>query len=178
MGVGVVFGCVMVFNPMLTVRNIGEHLIDGNLRRAVSPVAGIGGMIFGRVLDVLVVGLMIFVVALTNWSVVLVFPLAAFRGYCLVMNLYWAFFKFGMPHGLILFVVYLFWLLVAVVLFVIAVVFIMRHCAGIRRYGFKTGIRWREFCKGLLVICCAAAVVGFFEWLVYFLVLSRMVFLV
>ena len=177
-GIGIILGCITMFNSLFTVSKIGKHLLDGNLRRAVSPTAGIGGMLFGRVSDLFLIGLMVFAVCLTNWSTLFVFPLVAFRGYCLVINLYWAFVKFGAFAGVVLFLVYLFWLIIALGLVIITTVFLMRHCAGIRRYGFKTGLRRKIFFKGLVTLAFSAAVIGFFEWLVYFFVLSRMVFLI
>ena len=170
-------GLVIAFNPKLTSDKISVHLLDGNLIRIVKSKAGFGSLIWGRVFGFSIMFALVLLLSLHRWTVLLVFPYAGLQGFTIVMNCYWVVGKHGMIAGVALLLIYSIWLFLSLCIIIMAIVFCIRHCAQVRRGGFRGTMRWSEFGRGCFMFLFAVVLVAVLEWLVYFLVLSRFVFI-
>jgi len=176
-GIGIIFGFVTIFTAKFSVTSVSNGMLDVNLLRVIRST-GFVSIILGRVLDFALLFLGIFLVCMHRWTVFLVFPYVAYRGFSIVVNLYWIFAKFGMFTGLALFLSYLFWFIVLLFIVFAVIIYCMRMCAGVRRGGFRGAIRWNDFARHCGVFLGVICVFAFLEWLVYWLVLSKIVFIV
>jgi len=176
--VGAILGFVMVFNSKVSADKMSTSLIDGNILRIVRPTTSIGGLILGRLLDFVIFFGIIFVVCLHRWTVFFVFLLAGYRGFSMVVNLYWSLAKFSVISGVALFLVYLILFLILLIIFLAAIVFCLRATAEVRRGGWRGGIRWQDFTKGGIVLLCIIIGFALLEWALYWLILSKIMFVI
>ena len=174
--IGMILGFVMVFNSKVTADKISNSLLDNNILRIVKPNTSFGGLVLGRLFGFILFFALIFVVCLHRWTVCFVFLLVGYRGFSMVVNLYWTVAKFGLVAGIALFLVYLILFLILLVIFMVAVIFFMRATVGVRRGGFRGGMRWRDFLKGSIMLLFAVTVFAILEWLLYLLVLGKIIF--
>ena len=173
---GIILGCVVIFDPMLNYFRLTQSLLDGNILNVIAPERGFIAFFFSRFLDVFFGLLLIFLFAMTKWTVLLVFPYIAFRGFWMVVNLFWIIDRYGILHGLPFFLVYLVIFFLLIVLFICACIFILRRGTVVRQYGFRVGCSWRETQKGLMLILFGIAAVAFVEWLLYFALLRHLIY--
>jgi hypothetical protein len=174
---GVAAGFAVMFNARMTVDRISRTLLDANLQRALMPMAGVGGFLMGRIFDFILALALVFLLSLHRWTVLLVFPFVALKSYTLVVNLYWIVARFGFMAGGVLFFIYLFWLIVIMIVFITAVVFLLRSCAGVRQGGFRGALQTKRFLKSMGIFVGVILAIGFLEWVLYALVLSKFVFM-
>jgi len=174
---GVAIGLSMIFNPRMTANTISNNLLDGNILRVIRANTGVGAILAGRIFSFSLIFAFIFAMCLSKWTVLGVFPLAAYQGFSLVINLYWAILRFGVFSGTVLFVVYLVLKIILLVITLVAIVYCLRCCSEIRRGGFRGGMRWRHFFHGCFGFLCAIVVFALVEWFMYWLVLSKILFI-
>jgi hypothetical protein len=155
---------------------ISARLLDSNLLVAIKTTTGFGSIMLNRVFDFVVIFGIIFALCLHRWTVIFVFAAVGYKAFSIIINLYWIIVKFGLFSGIILFVVYLVLFFVLLVLVTAAAVYCMRTCADARNNGLRDGMRWNEFARGCGVFLCVVTAVAFCEWLIYALILSKIVF--
>ena len=166
----------MVFNSKVSADKMSNSLIDPNILRVVRPTTSIGGLILGRLFDFVIFFGIVFVVCLHRWTVFFVFLLAGYRGFSMVVNLYWSLAKFSVVSGIALFLVYLVLFLILLVIFLAAIVFCLRVAAEVRRAGWRGGICWKNFTKGCIVLLCVVVGFSLLEWVLYWLILGKIMF--
>ena len=174
--IGVVIGLMTAMNARIRVESISTNLLDSNLLRAVRPTASFGGMMIGRMWLFVVSFAIIFVVSLNRWTVFVVFPITAYHGFSIVINMYWVIARFGVPLGSVLLVTYLLILVAVLVLVLVATVYCMRICVPARSGGLRGAINWRCFGRDTLSFLCAITVVALVEYFLYWAILSKFVF--
>lgn len=153
-------------------------MIDPNLLNVIHTSDGFGKIVFARLLDFVLVCAFVFLIGLTSYTALLAFVYISFRASTIVINLYWVIAKFGVISGMVLFLVYLFFLILLLLFFAVVIIYILKYCAQIRRNGFRHGINWKEFWHGLFIFFLAITVIAVCEGLVYWLILSKFIFLV
>lgn len=176
--VGIIAGFVTVFNPRITFYNISTGFLDTNLYRVIYPNAGLGILILGRTFSFAIFFALVFAVSLSKWTSWLVFVFSGYQGFSLVINMYWVFAKFGIVSGGVLFLVYVILLLILLCIELCAVVYCLRVCENVRKGGLRGGMRWHDFFSGCLKFLIVIVVFSFVEWIFYWLIISRIVFVV
>jgi len=176
--IGVVIAITVVFNPKFNPLLISNNLLDTNLSRVIRPNIGLGAIMMSRLFSFAITFALVFVVCLHRWTVWLVFVMTGYQGFSLFISLYWTISRFGMATGSVLLVVYLLLLLALLVLTYCVIIFCMRNLASARQCGLRGGIRWREFLFSSARFLIAIAIFGFIEWILYWLILSKFVFVV
>ena len=176
--IGVVVGLITVFNARLNIRHISENMLDRNLLRVIRPTAGFGGIIMGRLLAFLMMFTLAFVLCLNRWSVFLIFPVTVYLGFSFVINMYWIFARFGWAMAAPLFLVYFILLPIYLCLVLCAIVYSLRVCAPIRSSGFRGAICWNKLGHGGFTFLVAIFTFALLEFFFFWLVLSRIVFVI
>ena len=174
--VGMIIGASVVFNPRFNVIQIGNNILDGNILRVVRPNVSLGSIVITRIFSFTLVFVIMYVASLHRWASWVVFVVLAYKGFEMFINLYWALSRFGAITGVILFIVYLFIMLVLLVIVIAAAVWCLRTCATARSSGLRGA-----FTKNELVAACTKFIIiiacfGLFEWFLYWLILSNLVF--
>ena len=175
--VGVGVGASAVFDPQLHHFRITRELLDGNIVNVASPARGIFTFFLVRFMDFGFGLLLVFLLNMTKWTFLFTFPYLAFRAFWMMINLFWIIDRFGFMHGSVLFIVYLVVLVTLLIIFACACVFIIKRGRMCRMYGFRSGLRWMDIRRSVYSIVLWVAFVAFVEWLMYILVLSRLVFI-
>jgi hypothetical protein len=129
-------------------------------------------------IDFAIAGALVFVMCLHSIPALLTFPLIAFKGFSIVINLYWIWARLGFVSGLFVFIAYAIFLVVLLFIFIMLAIYLMKQCALIRSYNIRRGIKWFEFWKIVGIHFAIVLVIAFIEWLVYAAVFSKMIFLV
>jgi hypothetical protein len=174
MGVGVIVGCITIFNPQVTVHRIGRNVIDSNILRSISPRAGFGSFIVARLLEFALTSLFIFILCQTGFTSLFAFGLIGFRACTVTVNLYWIIARLG-AMGFVLFLCYLVFFLVLLVLLAASSIFIMKQCAIIRSYGFRRGICWKNFWITMTKFATVTVCIALLEWLCFWLIFSKII---
>jgi len=172
--VGVVIGVLAVADPLMSHIRVSENLIDGNIINAINPDRGMFVFMLSRFFDTFLKGLLIFIVSLTVWTKWIAFPLLALRGYWIVVNLFWIMNRFGIS-GILLAITYLIILIIALAILVVIAIYVFKLGKYVGKYGFRC-LGDNSVLTTLLMFTCAVLILAFTEWLLYFLILSRMVF--
>jgi len=175
--IGMVLAFTVVFNSKVTPSTISNNLLDSNLLRVIKPNIKFGALMVGRIFYFALFFALVFLVCLHRWTVWLAFPLALFKGFSFIVNMWWIVAKFGFVTGLVLFFFYLVWFIVLLMLVVAVIVYCLRACETCRRGGLRGGLRWREVGKSAGIFLVAVTILAFFEWVSYWLVLSKIVFI-
>jgi len=170
---GIIIGFIAISDPLLHHWRISQNLIDRNIINSINPERGIFNFFFGRFFDIFLKGLLIFLVALTPFTRWIVFPLLALRGYWVVVNMFWIVSRFGIS-GIVLAIVYFFILMIVLSLLVVFAIYLIKLAKQVRLYGLRS-CDHRAF-KTTMMFAFVVFVLSFFEWMLYFLILSRMVF--
>ena len=174
--IGMGIGLSVIINPKIKPEMISDNLLDTNLLRSIRPNIGFGAMIMGRVFFCVLFFGVIFLMSLNRFTMWGVAIMLAYRGFALVINLYWVLLKFGFTTGLVLFFIYLVLFLTLVAFYLVAAVFCLRVCAPVRAGGLRGGIRWGEFSHAALTFLCYILAFAIIEWGMYWAVLSKIVF--
>lgn len=174
---GVVIGVTTVMNPKITAGNISSHLLDTNLARVIKPSASVGKLFAMRIFAFGLAFLLVLVVCLNRWTMLLSFIVAGYQGFSAVLNLYWIIAKFGVV-GIVLLVIYAILLVGLAVLTICMIVFCMRVGACARGAGMRGAIDWPVLGRGTLMLGIAISAFALLEYLFFFVILSRIVFVV
>ncbi|MDR0462499.1 MAG: hypothetical protein LBG88_04205 [Christensenellaceae bacterium] len=175
---GIVIAITVVFNPKFTATLISNNLLDTNLPRVIRPTTGLGAILMARIFAFAIIFGLVFALTLHKWTVFLVFPIAGYKGFEIFINLYWTITKFGMATGTVLFVCYFIILLALLVLTLAMMVFCMRFCEPIRLGGFRGGVQWKCFWPPAIKFLVAIVIFAIGEYFIYWLLLSKFVFVV
>ncbi|MCL2569939.1 MAG: hypothetical protein FWE16_01895 [Firmicutes bacterium] len=176
--VGIIFAIIAINDPLLTHFRISIGLIDGNIVNAASPDRGPFSFIFSRFLDFGFAILLVILFCMTKWTSWLTFPFIAFRAFWSVINLFFIVDRFGFFHGMPLFIVYLIVFVFTTIIFICACIFVLKRGRLCRLYGSRVGYNWNEIKRAVFAILTAVVVVALIEWLLYFLILSRLAFVI
>lgn len=174
--IGIVIACIVVVNPLMTYSKISSAIIDLNITNATYPKSTIGSFIIGRLIDFCLGLLFLFIVCLNSWTALISFPFLAFRGFALVINLYWVAARYGIAAGAPLLICYTVFLIAVTIIFVCAALFIMHRCTEIRCSGMRV-FNWRSFFRTLSIYLVVVGIIALLEWLVYAVILSKIIFL-
>ena len=175
--IGIFIGIVTVANPLTSHARISRNLIDINLFTTTGLNQGFGRIVFSRLIEFATVTLFLFVINLNRFTAFITFGYFALRTSLLVINVYWSITRFGVMSGVVLGVSYLIILLVVLALFVCLAVYIMRITSGIRRNGFKHGLKCSDALKVIAIFATAMLVIAIIEWLIFWIILSNFIFL-
>lgn len=176
--IGVAAGLITIANSRMLPEMVSRNLLDTNVLRIIMPNTTFGALMMGRVLYFALFVVAIFLLSLNRWTVWLVFILAVYRGFVLVINIWWIIATFGMVMGLGLFLIYLVLFIVLLVLTETVMVYCIRENVWCRRGGLRGNLRWRDWQKPLLIFLSCIVVLAITEFIFYWLVLSRFVFVV
>lgn len=176
---GIVLGSLTAMNPKIKADSISAHLIDSNLTRVIRPTATFGGIVIARIWFFALTFALIFVCSLRRLAVPVVFAVVAYRGFALAVNLYWVIAKFGFATGFLLFLVYTI-ILVALSFLVIAaaawsLLNPFRPAAG-GLGGIIPPIK--SLYQDLIRFGIAIGILALFEYLLFILLIARIVFVV
>ena len=175
---GIILGIIVIFNPLLNHLWISNHLLDSNVLNVASPNRSLWTFIFMRLLDFGFAFLLVLLFNLTKWTMLLTFPYVTFRAFWMIINLFWIIDLFGFLHGLLFFLTYLIVFTVLIVIFMSACIFALKRGKTARQFGIRCGFKWSEIRGTLLALLISLSLVALFEWLLYFLLLSRMVYMI
>ena len=175
---GIVLGIIVVFNPLLSHIWISNHLLDGNVINVASPNRSLWIFLLVRFLDILFGLILVLLFNLTKWTMLLTFPYIGFRAFWMVINIFWIIDMFGFVHGFLFAITYIIVFVALIIIFAGTCIFAMRRGKMARMYGIKMAFRWNEIKSATWTLLFAILVIGFIEWLLYFLILSRMVYMV
>ena len=173
---GLVLGVIVAFDARLNYFRLTPDLLDGNIMNVTQPGRSLFAFITSRFIDFGFAFILVSLLAMTKWTMLFVFPYLAFRAFWAVINIFWIADRFGAFHGLVLIIVYVVILLSLLILFMAACVFALKRGRTAQLYGLRCGYRWGDIRRPLITISITLAFIGFVEWLLYFLILSRMVF--
>jgi len=176
--IGVVIGIVVVTNPRITPIMITQNLLDVNILRVVRPNTSFGSIFFGRIFYFLLLCAFAFLVSLHRWTVWIVYVLVGYRGFVVVVNLYWIIAQFGFVVGVALFIVYLLLFIILLALTVCVMMHIIRECSWVRSGGFRGNLRWKDWQRICIIFVSAIVIFTIVEWLLYWTILSKFVYVV
>lgn len=171
---GAVLGIVTIIVSDIGVDDINYRLIDGNILNAASTGASIGSFIWQRILSLAVPVIVVFVFArMSRFTVVVIYPLVLIHGYWLAVAVWWVFFYYSFT-AILLLAFYLFWLLLVTAILFAGLLWALQwgsHCRTCR--GQRS---WWLIIRGAGIIIGVAVVLGFFEYLVFWTVLGKIVY--
>ncbi|MCM1404624.1 MAG: hypothetical protein NC133_03970 [Prevotella sp.] len=170
---GIVFAIITLAVSGVGVDDINYHLIDGNILNAASANASIGSFIWQRILSLALPILVVFVLAtLARWTTLAVYPVVLVHGYWLTIAVWWVFFYYSFT-ALLLLAFYIIWLLLVTALLFAGLLWAVQwgsHCRTERHR------QWGSILRGAVIIVGIAVVLGFFEYLVFWTVLGKIVY--
>ena len=175
--VGIIIGLITIFNPLITHDKINGSILDANLLRATTTKNGIGAIILARLFEFTTITAFIFLVCLNTYTALFTLAYCGLRTCTIVINIYWIIAKFGIISGLVILLVYIFFLILLLLVYIALAVYMLKTCAQIRRNGFRYAIRWKALWHALLIFALAITIIALLEWLVYILILSKFIFL-
>lgn len=172
--VGAVLGIVTIVIGDVEVEEINYQLIDGNILNATAIGSGIGSFVWQRILSLVVPILVVLGLALlSKFTGYVFFLLILMHGYWLSVALWWVFFYYSFAAILVI-VFYAVWLLLVTAVLCVGVIWAFRWGCDCRTCGGK--IQWGVMFRGLAVFVAVAVVMGFFEYLVFWAILGKIVY--
>ncbi|MCL2755816.1 MAG: hypothetical protein FWE45_02075 [Firmicutes bacterium] len=174
---GIIIGSIALFNPLVTHFQITRNFLDANVLNVITPNRGLFAFVLARFFDLAFALTLVFLFNLSKFSFWLTFPYVGFRAFWMVVNLFWIVDRFGFVHGSIFFFAYLVIFIILIIMFSLACIFIMKRCAQIRKFGWRSGCSFREIRHPLFWLTASILLIAFVEWLLYFLILGRMVYI-
>lgn len=175
---GLILGVVVVSDAMLDHFRISRQFLDGNVMNVASPNRTIFPFLLVRFFDIIFALMLVFLFNMSKFSMWLTFPYLGFRAFWSVVNLFWIIDRYGFVHGGVFFIFYLVIFIAVLLLLLVSTVFMIKKCAQIRKFGFRGCCRWHDIKRPIAWICTGVFAIGFVEWLLYFLVLGRLVFII
>jgi len=101
----------------------------------------------------------------------------AYKGFEITVNLYWAITKFGMATGLVLFIAYLVNFTILLIITLAMIIYCLRLCEPVRMGG-RCPLNWNEIFYTSLKFFGALVIFCLCEFIIYWVVLSKLVFVV
>lgn len=173
---GIVLGIVTVFVTDVSVSEINYHLIDGNILNATTIGSSMGGFIWQRVLSIAIPVLVVLILAwISRVTAYGVFPVIMMHGYWLAIAVWWTFFYYSFT-ALLLIIFYILWLLVVTVVILAGLLWALQCGENLRDKRCTRGQAWWYFLRGAVILISIAVVLGFFEYLVFWTVLGKIVY--
>jgi hypothetical protein len=176
--IGAGIAITVISSPKFTAAAISDSILDVNILKVIRPNTGLGAMMIARMFSFAVSFAIIFVLSFKKWTVIIIFPLAGYKGFEIFINLYWTITKFGMATGIVLLITYFVFLTVLLVITLAAAIYCMRLCEPVRLGGFRCGVDWNGALYNVLKFFGAVFVFALAEYFVYYLILSKLVFVV
>ena len=171
---GIVFGIITLVVSDVGVDDINYRLIDGNILNATSTSVGMGSFIWQRILSLAVPVLIVFVLVwVSRVTSYVIFPVVMVHGYWLAVAVWWVFFYYSFT-AILLLIFYTVWLLLVTAILFAGLLWAFqwgthcRICKGQRN--------WLGILRGASIIIGVAVVLGFFEYLVFWTVLGKIVY--
>ncbi|MCQ2381692.1 MAG: hypothetical protein MJ054_00095 [Clostridia bacterium] len=175
---GIVFGVITIIVTDVAVGDINYHLIDGNILNATSTGSSMGNFIWQRVLSIAVPVIVVMIFAsISRFTALAVFPVVFIHGYWLAIAIWWTFFYYSFT-ALLLIIFYVFWLLLVTAVLLGGLLWALqcgenmrisgKHCESKRDWGFLI--------KGSVILIGIAVLLGFFEYLVFWTILGKIVY--
>ncbi len=174
---GIVLGIVTIFVTDVNVTEINYQLIDGNILNATAIGSSMGGFIWQRVLSILVPVILVLILAsIAQITAYVVFPIVIMHGYWLAIAVWWTFFYYSFT-ALLLIVFYCIWLLVVTAVILVGMIWALQCGASLRESkSCGKSNYWWLILRGILVLTLVAVILGFFEYLVFWTVLGKIVY--
>ena len=173
-GIGLAVVSLLIANP--GVDDINTSLLDGNVLNMASVDASIGNFMWQRVLSILLPVLVVLVAAaLSAWTAWLLFPLVLMHGYWVCFTLWWTFMYFNIS-AILLLVFYVVWLVVVTLVLCVGVIWASTCGAALRVCHGRNKRGWLAVLKGLTILVVTAVVLGVVEYLIFYLILGRIVY--
>ena len=171
---GIAFGIVTLIVTDVGADDINYHLIDGNILNATAVGVGMGSFIWQRILSLTVPVLVVFVLAwVSKWSAYVIFPVVLVHGYWLTVAVWWVFFYYSFT-AILLLIFYTVWLVLVTAILFIGLLWAFqwgthcRLCPGHRN--------WLIIVRGAGLLIGVAIILGFFEYLVFWTILGKIVY--
>jgi len=171
--IGIIVGFLAVSDPLLHHWRISQNLIDRNIINSINPERGLFNFLFSRFFDIFFAAILMFLMVLTRFTKWMVFPFLGLQGYWVVVNLFWIMNRFGLS-GVILAISYLVILILVLLIMISVAVFIIKLGRIIRKFGFRACDN--THLKVITIFTAIVVALAIIEWMLYFLILSRMVF--
>lgn len=172
--VGIAVGIVTLIINDIEVDDINYRLIDGNILNAITVGVGMGSFIWQRILSLMVPILVVFgLAALSRVTGFVIFPLVFMHGYWLAVAIWWVFFYYGFT-AILLLIFYTVWLLLVTAVLFVGLLWAFqwgnqcRTCHG--------QVHWVGIGRGAVIMIGVAVVLGFFEYLVFWTILGKIVY--
>ena len=175
---GIILGIVTVFVTDVAATEINYSLIDGNILNATAVGSNIGNFIWQRILSIAVPVLVVFVFAsLSRFTALAIFPVIFIHGYWLAIAVWWVFFYYSLT-AILLLIFYLIWLIIVTAVIMAGLLWALQCGENIRNRGSQCGKTSNIglILRGTLILIGVAVVLGFFEYLVFWTVLGKIVY--
>lgn len=171
---GAVLGIITLIVGNIGVDEINYNLIDRNILNATTIGVGIGSFIWQRILSIATPIIVGFVFAvLSRFTAYAIFPIVLMHGYWLSVAVWWVFFYYSFT-AILLLIFYTIWLLLVTAVLLLGLIWAFQwgcHCRTC--HGPKS---WGAICRGAVLIIGLATLLGFFEYLVFWTVLGKIVY--
>lgn len=175
---GIVLGIVTIIVTDVGVGDINYHLIDGNILNATSTSGSMGGFIWQRVLSIAIPILVVLIFAcLSRVTSLAIFPVILIHGYWLAVAVWWTFFYYSFT-AILLIIFYVVWLLVVTAVLLAGLLWALQCGENLRKNGKDGGKprEWGTLFRGAAILIGIAVALGFFEYLVFWTVLGKIVY--
>lgn len=180
LAVGIVVGIITIFIADISVDDINYHLIDGNILNATSINTSMGKFIWQRVLSIIIPIIVSLVFAcLSRFTAMSVFPLIFMHGYWLAIAVWWTFFYYSFT-AIPLLIFYLLWLIIVTTVIIAGLLWALQCGENIRNQRHKNNSTKTNtaglLLRGAAIFISIAVVLGFFEYLVFWTILGKIVY--
>lgn len=177
---GIALGIVTVFVTDVGVDDINYHLIDGNILNATAINSSIGNFIWQRVLSIAAPIVIVLVFAsLSRITSFAVFPVTMIHGYWLAVAIWWTFFYYSFT-AILLLIFYIVWLIIVTVVILAGLLWALECGANLRSNNQSSQCGKQHYIgvllRGAITFIGIAVVLGFFEYLVFWTVLGKIVY--
>lgn len=171
---GAVLGIVTIVIGDVAVDEINYQLIDGNILNATALDPSMGGFLWQRILSLAVPVIVVFVGSLfSGFTGLLIFPVVLMHGYWLSVAIWWVFFYYSLPAILVI-IFYTIWLLIVSAILLAFLVWAYQYGRDCRTCVGKRP--WGAVVRGACLLIGIAVALGFFEYLVFWTVLGKIVY--
>jgi hypothetical protein len=173
---GAICGIIIIYANEIGGEDINRNFVDQNIINSASVNSTFGGYIGQRLLGLFLPLTLLFILGiLSGWTAMAVYPFMFLQGYWFIMTVWWTVYEYTLG-AIILLAFYIVWLLIVLAVLIFAVLWIMKITQNIRCFGFRAGFCWIELWRGLGVILATMLIISFVEYLVYWVLLSRIIY--
>ena len=171
--VGIIMGIVSIYLSDVEVDDINYKLLDGNLLNAASG-GNLGNFIWQRICSIIFPVAIVFGLAwLSRVTALVIYPVVFIHGYWLAIAVWWVIFYYSFS-AILLLAFYAVWLLLVTAVLLSALIWAMRLGRILRTCPCQ--FMWREFWRGWLLLIAVAVVSGICEYLVFWVILGKIVY--